>query len=263
MLERATAETEWTIPAPPPRIAPMAAAAKPGVEVATVKPTAPGERAFMISMRGGELGIQNQTLMDLIKFAYEAQQNQVIAGPGWMTTDRWNIQAKPDIPGMPNNAQMREMVQRLLEDRFSLKVHEERREMAAYALTVGKDGAKLTKSMETSGMAGFTMGPLGTLHGGSATMGDFAHILENGMVDRPVVDQTGLSGKWDFTLQWTPDNTEFGGMPVRVPPPPADDANAAPGLFTAMREQLGLQLESKKTEVPVVVIDHVEHPSPN
>ena len=262
VLERATPETEWAIPAAPPRIPPMAADAKPGIEVATVKPTQPGSRGFMISARGGDIAIQNQTLMDLIRFAYEVQEKQVLESPGWVSTERWDIQAKPDTAGMPSGAQIRELVQRLLAERFSLKVHSEKREMAAYALTVGKDGAKLTKSADNAGPAGFTMGPLGTLHAGNASMEDFAHILENGVLDRPVLDQTGLSGKWDFTLKWTPDESQFAGMPVTVPPPPAD-ANAAPPFFAAMREQLGLQVESKKAEVPVVVVDHVEKPSPN
>jgi uncharacterized protein (TIGR03435 family) len=263
VLERATPDTEWAMPAPPPRIPPMAPDAKPGVEVATIKPTQPGTRAFMITVRGGEVSVQNQTLTDLIKFAYEVQDRQIAEGPSWMATERWDIEAKPDTPGSPSNAQIMELMQQLLAERFSLKIHEEKREMAAYALTVGKDGPKLTKSADASGLGGFTMGPLGTMHAGSATMGDFAHILESGILDRPVVDETGLSGQWDFTLKWTPDETQFAGMPVKVPPPPADDANAPPPLFTAIQEQLGLKLEAQKMDVPVMVIDHVDHPSPN
>ena len=263
VLERATAETEWAVPSPPPLIPAMDRDAKPNAEVATIKPAEPGSHAFMIAFRGAELSIRNQSLMDLIRFAYEVQEKQVAQGPGWLSSERWDIDAKPDKPGMPSNAQIREMVEKLIEERFSLKTHEETREMAAYALIVSKDGTKLTKSADATGLAGFAMGPLGTLHAGSATMGDFAHILENGIVDRPVVDQTGLTGKWDFTLKFTPDESQFGGLPVRVPPPPADDANAPPPLFTAIQEQLGLKLEAEKMQVPVLVIDHVEHPSPN
>lgn len=263
VLERATAETEWATPAPPPRMEPMAADAHPGVEVATVKPTAPGTRAFMITVRGGNLAVENQSLNDLIQFAWEVQGKQIAEGPAWMGTERWSIEARPDRPGMPSNVQIREMVQKLLTERFALKLHEEKREMAAYALTVGKDGSKLTKSADASGLAGFSMGPLGVMHAGSATMGDLAHILQNGILDRPVLDETGLSGKWDFTLKWTPDETQFAGMPVRVPAAPADDANAAPPLFTAIQEELGLKLEAQKADVPVLVIDHVDHPSPN
>jgi uncharacterized protein (TIGR03435 family) len=79
----------------------------------------------------------------------------------------------------------------------------------------------------------------------------------------PVVDNTGLSGRWDFTLKWTPDETQFTGMGMKVPPPAADEANAPPPLFTAIQEQLGLKLEAQKVDAPVMLVDHVEHPSPN
>jgi uncharacterized protein (TIGR03435 family) len=263
VLERATPDTEWALPAPPPRTPPMAADAKPDVEVSTVKPTQPGTGAFMISMRGGELSVKNQTLNDLIKFAYEVQDRQIAGGAEWIATDRWDIEAKPDTPGMPSKAQVSEMVQKLLAERFALKVHEEKREMAAYVLTVGKDGPKLVKSTNPSGLTGFTMGPLGVMHAGSATTADLARVLQSGILDRPVIDETGLEGRWDFTLQWTPDETQFVGMPVRVPAAPADEANAPPPLFTAIQEQLGLKLEAQKADVPVVVIDHAERPSPN
>jgi uncharacterized protein (TIGR03435 family) len=177
-------------------------------------------------------------------------------------TDRWDIEAKPDTPGQPSGEQMREMVQKLLAERFSLKVHEEKRMIPAYILTVGKDGPKLTKSANSAGLTGFTMGPLGVMHAGSATTGDLARILQNGILDRPVLDQTGLDGRWDFTLKWTPDESQFVGMPVAVPPS-GDDANAPPPLFTAIQEQLGLRLEAQKADVPVLVIDHVDHPSAN
>jgi uncharacterized protein (TIGR03435 family) len=262
VLERATPDTEWPTPAPPPRIAPMAANANPGLEVATVKPTEPGTRAFMLTMRGGNLAVQNFTLNDLVKFAYEVQGRQITEGPAWMGTERWSIEAKPDTPGLPSNAQIMEMVQKLLAERFALKFHEEKREMEAYALTVGKDGPKLTRTADPSELGGFSMGPLGVLHAGSDTMEDFVHVLESNILDRPVVDKTGLEGKWDFTLKFTPDETQFAGVPVRVPPQPADDANAPP-LFIAIQEQLGLKLEAEKMQVPVLVIDHVEQPSPN
>ena len=90
---------------------------------------------------------------------------------------------------------------------------------------------------------------------------EFAHLLQSAVVDRPVVDQTGLQGKYDFTLAWTPDESQFTQLGERVKPP--SDASEAPGLFTAMQEQLGLKLSAEKTAVDVMVIDRVEQPSPN
>ena len=261
VLERATPDTEWTIPAPPPRIPPMAADAHPAFEVATIKPSAPDARGVGLRLRGGELAVENLSLSDLMKFAWQVQAREIVGGPGWMATDKWDIEAKPDMPGMPSHDQLNEMIRKLLADRFALRLHEEKREMAAYVLTVGKDGPKLTKSADASVLGGFTMGPLGVMHAGGASMGDFTHVLQGDILDRPVVDKTGLEGRWDFTLQWMPDDTQFAGM--KVPGPAADDADTLPPLFTAIQEQLGLKLEPQRADVPVLVIDHVDHPSPN
>jgi uncharacterized protein (TIGR03435 family) len=105
-------------------------------------------------------------------------------------------------------------------------------------------------------------GPLGTLHVANATMGDFAGLMQSAVLDRPVVDHTGLDGKWNFLLKWTPDESQFAGLGVKVPPP-SDAADAPPPLFTAIQEQLDLKLDAQKTPVDVMVIDHVDHPSPN
>jgi uncharacterized protein (TIGR03435 family) len=260
VLERATSETEWATPAPPPRILPMAPDAKPGVEVATVKPTQPGSTLFMLTVRGEEVVVKNLPLTFVMKFAYPTRP--IVGFTGWMDTDKWDIEAKPDTPGLPSIDQEREILQLVLAERFALKVHEEKREMPAYALTVGKDGPKMTKSVEASLKPSFTLFPSGMLRAQSATMNDFAHLLQSKILGQQVVDETSLTGKWDFALQWTPDETQFAGMRGDAPHA-GDDANAPPPLLPAIREQLGLQLKSEKTQVPVVVIDHVDHPSPN
>ena len=96
----------------------------------------------------------------------------------------------------------------------------------------------------------------------SATMGDLAGVMQTAVLDRPVVDKTGLQGRWDFTLRWTPDETQFAGMGVRVPPP-SNDPDAPPGLFTAFQEQLGLKLEASRAPVEVLVVDKIDKPSEN
>jgi uncharacterized protein (TIGR03435 family) len=261
VLERATPETEWATPAPPPlRTQPMAPDAKPGVEVATVKPTQPGTKLFMLTVRGENLVVKNLPLTILMKFAYPTLP--IVGLTGWMDTDKWDIEVKPDTPGAPGIDQERELLQKLLAERFALKVHEEKREMQAYTLTVGKDGPKMTKSIDPSLSPSFSLFPSGMLHAQSATMDDFTRLMQSNVLGQHVVDETGLAGKWDFALQWTPDETQFAGMRMNVEPA-ADDANAPPPLIPAIREQLGLQLKSEKTQVPVLVIDHVGQPSPN
>ena len=94
-------------------------------------------------------------------------------------------------------------------------------------------------------------------------MADFAGVMQGAVLDRPVVDQTGITGRWDFTLLWTPDEFQFGGAAAKMPPPPADNAAAPPDLFTAFQEQLGLKLESTKAPAEVFVIDKVAKPTEN
>jgi uncharacterized protein (TIGR03435 family) len=262
VLQRATPGTEWTTPSLPLRIQPMAPDARPDVEVATVKPTEPGTRMFMLTMRGGDLLVKNLSLNSLIRFAYQLQTNQVIGGVGWMDADKWDIEAKPDTPGTPSMQQEKEILKKLMAERFALRVHDEKREMPAYALTLGKNGPKMTKTADPTLSPNFSVQPSGMLRVQSATVEDFVRVLHD-ILDRPVIDETGVTGKWDFVLQWTPDETQFAGAPMKVTPPASNDANTAPPLFKAIQEQLGLKLEARKAQVPVVVIDHVDHPSPN
>lgn len=264
VFERATPETEWAMPAPPPKIPPMPADAHPSFEVATIKPTKPDEQRKMLVVRGTAFQVVNFSLNDLTKFAYDLQDKQIINGPDWMSSDKFDIDGKPDVPGTPNGQQLKEMVQKMLADRFALKFHNDQREMGAYVLTVGKDGPKMKQNTDNpNGLPGLFFGPIGTLHVANATMQNFTNLMQSAVLDRPVVDKTGLQGRWDFTLKWTPDESQFSGLGVKIPPPAADDPNAAPPLFTAIQEQLDLKLDAQKTQVPVLVIDHVDHPSPN
>lgn len=264
VFERATPETEWAMPAPPPKIPPMPADAHPTFEVATIKPTKPGEQRTFLIVRGTQFQVVNFSLAGLVKFAYDMQDKQIVGGPDWMNTEKFDIDGKPDVPGTPNGQQLKEMVQKLLADRFALKFHKDQRDMSAYVLTVGKDGPKMKQNTSNpNGLPGLFFGPIGTLHVMNATMQNFTSLMQSAVLDRPVVDHTKLDGRWDFTLRWTPDESQFAGMGVKVPAPAADDANAAPPLFTAIQEQLDLKLEAQKTQVPVLVIDQVDHPSAN
>jgi uncharacterized protein (TIGR03435 family) len=259
-LERVNADTAWPIPEPPK---PMAADADPSLEVATIKPSQPDRPGRAFLWRGNRFTTFNTTLMALIGFAYNVQDKQVIGGPDWMNSDKFDMEGKPDTPGTPSTDQLRVMVRKLLADRFQLKFHNDKRELAAYVLSAGKTGPKMTKDdTSPNGLPGLFFRQLGDLNVHNATMGDFVHLMQSAVLDRPVVDQTGLAGKWDFELKWTPDDSQFGGMGMR-PPPPSDAPDAPPPLFTAIQEQLGLKLESGKAQVDVMVVDHVEKPSPN
>jgi uncharacterized protein (TIGR03435 family) len=257
LLERVTQETAWAIPEPPKPVPQMPANADPTFEVATIKPSKPEEQGKLFGVRGDRFTTVNTTLMDLIKFAYDVQDKQVIGSPAWANTDKFDINAQPDIPGSPNSKQLRSMVKKLLADRFQLKFHMEKRELSAYMLTVGKAGPKLKKADgDPNGLGGLFFQGLGVLNVTNSDMPAFCSLMQAAVLDRPVVDQTALPGKFDFRLKWTPDESQFAGMGVKVPPP-SDAADAPPPLFIAIQEQLGLKLEANKAQVPVMVIDNV------
>ncbi len=262
-FERATPETAWAIPEPPPKLVPMAANADPSFEVATIKPSKPDEPGKMITVRAARLKTINMTLGDLISFAYDVHAKQVVGGPDWMASEKFDIDAQPDTPGSPNRLQLQTMLQKLLADRFQLKFHRDKKDLSAYVLTVAKSGPKLKKSEgDPNGLPGLFFRGLGVLTVQNATMPDFTHLMQSAVMDRPVVDQTALAGRWDFVLKWTPDESQFSGMGMKVPPP-SEAADAPPPLFTAIQEQLGLKLDAGKVPVEVLVLDRVEKPSEN
>ena len=155
------------------------------------------------------------------------------------------------------------MLQKLLADRFQLKFHRDKKDLSAYVLTVAKSGPKLKKSEgDPNGLPGLFFRGLGVLTVQNATMPDFTHLMQSAVMDRPVVDQTALAGRWDFVLKWTPDESQFSGMGMKVPPP-SEAADAPPPLFTAIQEQIGLKLDAGKVPVEVLVLDRVEKPSEN
>jgi uncharacterized protein (TIGR03435 family) len=263
-LVRATKETAWEIPVPPPPPKPMAADANPSFEVATIKPSKPEAQGKGFRVNGRNFATINTSLDDLIEFAYDVHAKQIISGPEWLDKDKYDLAAVPDKEGSPSYEQWKSMVQKLLADRFKLTFHHDKKELSVYVLSVGKGGPKnVTKS--ESPAPGFSI-PIRPAPGGIAmsvrngTMTNFAVFgLQGAVLDRPVLDQTGLTDRFDFTLTWAPDESQFGG---RIPPP-SENLNPPPGLFTAIQEQLGLKLDGVKAPADVMVIDHVEKPSEN
>ena len=269
-LERTTPDAAWPIPEP---LKPMAADANPSFEVATIKPNNSGATQMQgLVIRGRQFLTRASSFDDLIGFAYNVQIKQVVGGEPWMSTDRYDIEAVPDAEGVPNTEQIRIMIRKLLTDRFKLTFHREQREMSAYVIEVGKAGPKLTANESKGNLPGlgFQPAPDGiTLRVMNATMADFAGFLQIVILDRPVVDRTSLAGRYDFKCTFTPDDSQFNGHPPRMPAAPgadgstAADTAAAPSLYEAVQQQLGLKLTAEKTNVDVIAIDHVEKPSPN
>jgi uncharacterized protein (TIGR03435 family) len=261
-LARATPETAWAIPDPPPPSTPMPADATPVFEVATIKPSK-DEGVHLYLDDSGVFHPTGPSLSDLIKLAYDVHSRQIIGGPSWLDREKYDLFAKPDKPGKPNLAQLKVMLQKLLAVRFQLAFHHEKRELSVYAITVAKSGAKLTRNdNDSNGNPTFSAGPR-VVSMTNGTMADLANGLERSgnILDRPVVDQTGLgSTKYDLIVKWTPLASQ---AQVGEAEPRADNADAPPDLFTAFQQQLGLKLKSTKAPVDVLVIDHVEKPSEN
>ncbi len=264
-LARATPETAWAIPEPPPPPVRMAPDANPAFEVATIKPSDPARPEQIITLRGVEVIATNTTVHDLINLAYWLHPKQLTGGPAWTESDKFDMTGKPDAPGQPNVDQMKTMIQKLLADRFQLKFHFDKRDLPAYAIRIAKTGAKITRSQDDpKGIPGwnFRRTPAGmTMSFRNSPLSQFAALLQNSM-DKPVVDQSGLSERYDFTSTFTPDAAQavlIGGPPT----PAADNPDAAPDLFAAFQQQLGLKLESTRAPVDVMVIDKVEKPSEN
>jgi uncharacterized protein (TIGR03435 family) len=224
----------------------------------------------------------NATARFLIANAYDVKEDQVSGGPAWVTSIGYDVEAKvtgtdPSDPHQLTKAQRSQMLQSLLADRFQLTLHTETKEGSIYELTLAKGGSKLqqSKPADTAATAPpgtivqgpngpprggmMRMGGPGQLSGQAMTMTQLAAILSQ-QLHRPVVDKTGLTGAYDLTLHWTPDNAP------PPPPPPGAEASAdspGPSLFTAVQEQLGLKLESTKGPIQTLVIDHIEQPAPN
>ena len=263
VLTKVKPETAWAIPEQPKRLPPMAADANPSFEVATIKPTKPDQPGKYFSVRGNRFSTYNTTLVDMLSFAYGIHAKQIVGAPAWVESDKFDIAAQPDTEGSPSDKQWKGMMIKLIADRFGLTFHHDKKELAVYAITVAKGGPKLTPSQNNdSGLPGNFFRNLGQMTNVNSTVEDFARTMQAAVLDRPVLDQTGIAGRFDFTLTWTPDESQFGGMGVKVPPP-SEKADAPPGLFTAMPEQLGLKLDATKAAVDVFVIDHVQKPSEN
>jgi uncharacterized protein (TIGR03435 family) len=240
----------------------MAADANPVFEVATIKLSRPDTQGKGIRVVGRRFTTTNTSLSDLITMSYGLHPHQIAGAPSWVESDRYDLAAEFEADGQPSDAQWKKALQKLITDRFKLTVHREKKELSVYAIVAGKTGPKLTKSEgDPDGLPTIFLRGLGVMPVRNATMADLAGLMQAAVLDRPVVDQTGLTGRFDFTLTWRPDEFQFGGLGIKAPL--ATNNDAAPDLFTAFQEQLGLRLESTKAQTDILVVDHVEKPSEN
>ncbi|MBZ5633255.1 MAG: TIGR03435 family protein [Acidobacteriia bacterium] len=263
-LKRATSQTAWELPPPPAPPKGLPEGTKAEFEVVSIKPTGqPG--GLGLNVTATELRAGSISLAGLIAFTFELHLTQVSGLPGWAETEGYEIVARLPQGGDPNDVQIRTMLKNLMQSRFGLSFHTEKRELSVYAISIGKNGLAGIKMVKntTNGARVGAQGLGRTLFSG-VTMADFAGQLQLRVLDRPVIDRTGLTDRYDFTLNWRPDEFQF---PRASAAQRADavsrGADALPDLFTAVQEQLGLKLDATKALVDVLVIDKVSKPSEN
>jgi uncharacterized protein (TIGR03435 family) len=260
---------------------PATDAKAPAFEVSVIKPTNVTGSAYTLNRPGGRFTAINISLRGLITRAYRLQNNQVEGGANWVDSERFDIEAKAE--GNASQTQVLLMLQALLAERFKLRMRNETRQLPIYALVMarsdGKIGSRLRPSSEgdclkvpplgggppppsdrSHPFCGVLYTPTGYWTGRGVSMEALASNLAR-VVSRVVLNRTGLAGIFDMDLQWTDLMALLQpGAPAADAPAPADNPTS---IFTALQEQLGLKLESTKGPVDVLVIDHVEQPTPD
>jgi len=260
-MKRVSEGEEWPLPKPPAAPKPLASA-DPAFEVASIKLTPPEETRRGTRVQGGNVSAFGVTLESILRQVYDVHPHQIIGAPAWLATERYDITAKAEGEGQPNQDQLKIMFGKLMADRFHLAFHKEQRELPVFSLTAAKGGSKISKNDPKNPTFGIIFRGPGSVLFNNASMDDFCRMLQNAAVDRPVVNQTGISGKYDFSLVWTPEQAQ-----AAVPNPnalaPSDRADIPPDLYGAVQQQLGLKLESARLRIEVLIIDKLEKPSDN
>lgn len=227
-------------------------------EAAAIKPADPNQRGSGIRTDHARIRVINSTIKFLVQFAWNVKEFQVSGGPSWANNERFDIDAVAAKPF--EEGELKAMLQTLLAERFGVAVHLETQEKPGYALVVAKNGPKLPPPIEDRNiMFDHTATGDVTFTAKNITMAQFASALSS-QLTAIVVDHTGVEGRYDCSLQWTPDRplVSKSGEPL----PPAD-AMPGPSIFTAVQEKLGLRLESRKVPTEIVVIDRADHPTAN
>lgn len=239
----------------------------PTFDVASIHPSPPsldGHNHIWNDIHESHFRTGNLCIRDLIQYAYNLPKSQILGGPSWLDSAMFDIDAKSSadvdqqmkaLPSEDAAQQKRQMVRMLLKDRLAFSSHEETRSLPVYELVLVKSGAKF-KASEVHGTTIDRRRSALRVQGSDDTLALLTRELAQ-ILGRVVINKTGLTGRYDLTLRWTPDDAPTSSLNG------SSDPNAPPNLFTAIQEQLGLKLENGKAPVSVLVIDHIEKPSDN
>jgi bla regulator protein blaR1 len=266
---------------------PNVVAPSPVYEVASIKPNKSADNRTRIMYSPDGLSATGGTLQMLIMSAYGVSPHQISGAPSWLNSERYDIEAKMDsstadelrkLGEDERRVERQQMLQTLLADRFKLTIHRESKELPVYALVIAKDGPKFQEAKPGDTYSNGIKGPDGRPGAGMMLMGN-GTLTAQGVplvnlvrlltreLGRTVIDKTGLTSKYDFTLKWTEEREApmFKGTEGSQPGTGGTSVpeSSGPSIFTAVQEQLGLKLESEKGPVDILIIDHVEKPSEN
>ena len=230
----------------------------PDFEIVTIRPNLSGRSDRRIQM-DRQLRATNTSLKDLMKFFFDVHERQIEGGPDWMNTARFDIVAQPATEAEISPARMNALIRKLIVGRFSLAFHREERRMPVYAVTVDESGPRMIKG-DPNGPGDPDFNGLGNMKAKAMSMDELAGVFQGVVMDGPVLNRTGLEGKYVFTLIWAPDASQFSEIRQR---PSAQAFADRDDLFTALRKQLGLKLEATEAPVEVLIIDHAGKPSEN
>lgn len=221
-------------------------AAQDSFEVASVKRTPPEQLGFTKVSKPGELRFtaNNVTLQVLIELAFGMDENQIFGLPGFAESDHYDVSAKPEGEIPLTLPQMRPLLQKLLAERLGLQTHRETRQASGYSLELAKEGVKLKPTEKPSNGRNYIL-PDG-IQASAMSMDGLASLLAH-PAGHPVVNHTGLEGNFDIQLKYAPET-----------PGGAASDTTLPSLFTAVKEQIGLQLKPIKMPIEVLVVDHIE-----
>ncbi len=221
--------------------------------VAAIKLHPPDAPGGGFTADGERFTIRNETIAKMMYFAYNIHPRQVVNAPESMLHEAYDIVGMADTEGEPNLRQQQEMIQKLLAERFHLRLHREQRELPVYVIEVAKGGPKLKPTVDPDARPDWTIKYQGAERTYGYTNASISVFMmgEQFVIDRPMVDRTGLKGHYDFYLRYNSDEMNAG------------EPGSAPGFFTAVQEQLGLKFVAAKAATEVLVIDHVEKPTEN
>jgi len=246
------------------------AAAAP--QFATIKPRNPHAQGHRFLVTGHRFEATNTSLLDLISFAYGLHATQIIGAPDWVESDKFDVTFQADAEGLMDEVHWTRLLQSYLMESFKLSFHRDTKDLPLYVLAIAPSGPRLATSTRdprqlpelsiTLGTKNTTNANLAVISARNATMAELASVMQRVVLEWPVVDQTGISGRYDFALTWTPDGAQFGEARARTPAP-IDVPNPPPYLATALQQQTGLTLDLVEAPLQVLVVDFVERSPEN